>query len=739
MTPGELAAIRHRATQRARMLEVGLIPTTAVDTYNDVPALLIEVNRLEANMNRLRADHRGEIDRLTHAFNTGRAEVNRLTAELRDQTARSVATLQQVQDERDQLTATLDATLTDLDTERTRADQNRGWAERTEALLAAARTQIGWYRPVVDAAVDMVTEWGNYELAGHRTSSSARIDQLEAAVTAYITAEKPDPDPTPTAPTWLWDQRIPLGALTVITGTEGSGKSLTAAWLAARVTRGQLPGLFADTPCNVVWINGGQDDPNTTVVPRLIAAGADTQRVMHAFPPIMSIGDKLATLCADDNVALLIVDPLTGGLADDTYANLTYLAEVAAKAGVAVVTTTDYRTSGHTAMEVAPNIFACRGNRLVHLKSTLGMVQPDKPYHIEPIDVELHNKTVTAARIAFLWSLWGAEGDRLTTDSDDALRASTAALKTRIADLQVQVDVAGTETNRYRIELEAREAQVNDLADLLDQARTERDRIRYEAASAERDWRRLTDADEDTIAQLRRRVKRWKKRARGHKRARVAALNDLIRVEDLLTTTTRLTEPQYGTGGAPIDTTQPADIAVTWHPDGSASPTRSPACAATALAARSSDGTVIGLAGPCVLTQGHDGNWHQSKDGRRWVPPVIITPRPGVARAGFVARSCPTCHSIGTPKNACTDPWHTHPTITSDADADTYLAGLLNNETATQVPVNRVDPDHAADDDWTEPDITQPTAADLHMIAQVTNTVAVDDAYITTDDEEEPT
>ena len=42
---------------------------------------------------------------------------------------------------------------------------------------------------------------------------------------------------------WLWDQRLPLGSLSLIGGREGIGKSTLAYQLAADVTQGRLPGV----------------------------------------------------------------------------------------------------------------------------------------------------------------------------------------------------------------------------------------------------------------------------------------------------------------------------------------------------------------------------------------------------------------------------------------------------------------------------------------------------------------
>ena len=41
---------------------------------------------------------------------------------------------------------------------------------------------------------------------------------------------------------WLWKGRVPLGALTVLAGVQGLGKSTFTAWMTARVTRGNLDG-----------------------------------------------------------------------------------------------------------------------------------------------------------------------------------------------------------------------------------------------------------------------------------------------------------------------------------------------------------------------------------------------------------------------------------------------------------------------------------------------------------------
>src|SRR6266851_8041651 len=67
---------------------------------------------------------------------------------------------------------------------------------------------------------------------------------------------------------WLWDGRIPAGAITLLPGREGIGKSLALAWLAARLTRGQLPGLHYGTARPVIYA-ATEDSWGHTIAPRL--------------------------------------------------------------------------------------------------------------------------------------------------------------------------------------------------------------------------------------------------------------------------------------------------------------------------------------------------------------------------------------------------------------------------------------------------------------------------------------
>lgn len=78
---------------------------------------------------------------------------------------------------------------------------------------------------------------------------------------------------------WLIDCWAPKGAVTLLGGREGIGKSTIAVDWAAQATRGELTG----TAQNVAYVVT-EDSREYTVVPRLKAAGADLRRVM--FPEV---------------------------------------------------------------------------------------------------------------------------------------------------------------------------------------------------------------------------------------------------------------------------------------------------------------------------------------------------------------------------------------------------------------------------------------------------------------------
>lgn len=73
---------------------------------------------------------------------------------------------------------------------------------------------------------------------------------------------------------WGWQDRLPAGEVSLVAGREGIGKSLFLIDLAAKLTRGELPGVFFGQP-RAVFYCATEDSWERTIVPRLIAADAD--------------------------------------------------------------------------------------------------------------------------------------------------------------------------------------------------------------------------------------------------------------------------------------------------------------------------------------------------------------------------------------------------------------------------------------------------------------------------------
>lgn len=82
-------------------------------------------------------------------------------------------------------------------------------------------------------------------------------------------------------PRWIAKGRLPRAAVSLLVGDEGIGKSLLWVWIVAAITTGKALeefGIPARRPGHVLLVCT-EDDWSTTVLPRLIVAGADLNRV----------------------------------------------------------------------------------------------------------------------------------------------------------------------------------------------------------------------------------------------------------------------------------------------------------------------------------------------------------------------------------------------------------------------------------------------------------------------------
>lgn len=152
---------------------------------------------------------------------------------------------------------------------------------------------------------------------------------------------------------WVWEGRLALGTLGLLAGRQGLGKSTLAYWLAALITLGKLPGEFLGKPKSVL-VCATEDSWEHTIVPRLIAAGADLNRVyrvevltadeIHVGLSLPRDNHAVEKAAKQSDAALLLLDPLIsrlGGL--DTHKDsdvrqaLEPLVSVAGRANMAVL------------------------------------------------------------------------------------------------------------------------------------------------------------------------------------------------------------------------------------------------------------------------------------------------------------------------------------------------------------------------------------------------------------------
>lgn len=231
---------------------------------------------------------------------------------------------------------------------------------------------------------------------------------------------------------WVWGSEkqggIPVGALTILTGKPGDGKSTMCRWLAARITTGTLSGTWAGTPHNVLYLHA-EESLSHMVVPSMVANGADRKRVLllnDDFDFTTSM-DDLVNACLQADVKAVFVDPLTSYMTGvDTHRNSevrdalkswSYLAEAIDGAVIGIVHQTksggsDFVTgiNGSSAFgEVARAVLATAVDQdddtrvISQGKNSLGPLMDSREFTLEivpvPVDGSSKSKHMPAFRL----------------------------------------------------------------------------------------------------------------------------------------------------------------------------------------------------------------------------------------------------------------------------------------------------------------------------------------------------
>ncbi len=137
---------------------------------------------------------------------------------------------------------------------------------------------------------------------------------------------------TPTAIHWAWPGWLALGKLTILAGAGGTGKTTLTIGLAATLTSG---GRWPDgEPCRerrsvLIW--SSEDDASDTIVPRLMASGADLRKVYilqgrvnglgetEPFDPAKDIDLLAAEMDRIGDVGLIMIDPIVSAVSGDMH------------------------------------------------------------------------------------------------------------------------------------------------------------------------------------------------------------------------------------------------------------------------------------------------------------------------------------------------------------------------------------------------------------------------------------
>ena len=191
--------------------------------------------------------------------------------------------------------------------------------------LADAEAE-GWTR-------EQVNKW----IRDHRRKvDAARPVELPAPV--VDAAEKPHlniicaADLQPKKIDWLWNGYLAKGKLHISAGPPGAGKTTIALSLAATISSGGLfpDGTRAESGKILIW--SGEDDPTDTLLPRLLAMGADRKNIFFIdgvrtgneaviFDPSAHMGMISEAIEHIGDVHLLILDPIVNAVAGDSHKN----------------------------------------------------------------------------------------------------------------------------------------------------------------------------------------------------------------------------------------------------------------------------------------------------------------------------------------------------------------------------------------------------------------------------------
>jgi len=378
-----------------------------------------------------------------------------------------------------------------------------GYRRRTAEVLTSASGRLA-----AGADPAEVAAWTTTSLDSlGRPGKPARTPTGRRARVTWGTEIEPEP------PRWAWNDdgsdlppdklasmqipvpfgRLPVGAMAIAAGREGTGKSSFGIWLAAHITRGTLPGDYFGTPRRVFYV-AVEDSWKHTLMPRMIAAGVN-RSMIGRFDVVVDEDTELTlSLPADlqlleeemsrHRVALLVIDPLMSAIGSnidthkerDTRTALDPLAKLADRTGAVILGIAHFSKASGTDVSalitgsgafknVARSIFGFArdqedGTRIfTQVKNSLGRDHHDLPslaYEIDNVTVETRKGPAHVGRFRF--------AGMSEQSVHEALGGSRSAYSTRDAEawLREYLDDAGGAAPSKEIKEAAKEEGITD-------------------------------------------------------------------------------------------------------------------------------------------------------------------------------------------------------------------------------------------------------------------------------------
>lgn len=127
---------------------------------------------------------------------------------------------------------------------------------------------------------------------------------------------------------WAWNGWFPLGKLVIVAGQPGTGKTtVMLAILTAITIGGNMPdGTPTDKGSVIFW--SGEDGVEDTLVPRLIAAGADMTKVYFVagkgnvqFDPSQDMPQLAEIAKTIPDLKMIVIDPVVSAVSGDSHKN----------------------------------------------------------------------------------------------------------------------------------------------------------------------------------------------------------------------------------------------------------------------------------------------------------------------------------------------------------------------------------------------------------------------------------